>query len=127
MANHPIVHIELSAKDPKAAGKFYSDLFDWTIQYDDKLNYVQFRIDEALGGGFNPVGQTESAGFQTNPGDVLVYVGTDDIDASLARAESLGGKIVAPKMEIPGIGWFGVFEDPTGNKVGLYTSLNPMP
>jgi predicted enzyme related to lactoylglutathione lyase len=32
---------------------------------------------------------------------------------------------VVPKTEIPGIGWFGVFTDPTGNKVGLYTAQSP--
>ena len=47
---------------------------------------------------------------------------TDDIDASLAKAESLGGKTVIPKTEIPGVGWFGFFSDPTGNVVSLYTS-----
>jgi predicted enzyme related to lactoylglutathione lyase len=30
-----------------------------------------------------------------------------------------------PKTEIPGFGWFGMFMDPTGNRVGLYTSMNP--
>ncbi len=53
----------------------------------------------------------------------MVYISTDDIDASLAKAESLGGKIVLPKSEIPDTGWFGFFSDPTGNVVGLYTPL----
>ena len=29
MSNHPIVHIEIPAKDTGAAGKFYGDLFGW--------------------------------------------------------------------------------------------------
>jgi len=32
MAQHPIVHIEFSAKDREAAGKFYSEIFGWQIQ-----------------------------------------------------------------------------------------------
>jgi predicted enzyme related to lactoylglutathione lyase len=28
---------------------------------------------------------------------------------------------VVPKTEIPQVGWFGVFKDPTGNKVALFT------
>jgi len=43
----------------------------------------------------------------------------------LKLAESLGGKIVLPKSEIPNTGWFGIFEDPTGNQIALYTSMNP--
>jgi hypothetical protein len=53
----------------------------------------------------------------------MVYVGTDDIEATLAKAETLGGEILVPKSEIPGQGWFGMFSDPTGNQIGLFTGL----
>jgi predicted enzyme related to lactoylglutathione lyase len=122
MAKHSIVHVEFSAQDPKAAGEFYRRLFGWKIeasQVGDAFEYVQFTPEEAPAGGFNQVGQNASAG------EVLVYVSSDDIEASLAKAEKLGGKSVVPKTEIPGIGWFGVFTDPTGNKVGLYTAQSP--
>ena len=120
MEKHTIVHVELSAKDPKAAGDFYKKLFDWKIEADDKLGYVQFSPEEGgIGGGFNPVDENNPAG------SVLAYVGTDDIPASLKKAESLGAKTVMPKTEITGFGWFGIFMDPTGNRVGLYTSMNP--
>jgi len=119
MAKHSIVHIELSAKDPKAAGDFYKKLFGWKIDVDDELKYVQFTPEDAPGGGFNQVGENAQAG------DVVVYVSTDDIEASLAKAVKLGGKALMPKTEIPGIGWFALFSDPTGNKVGLYTATNP--
>jgi predicted enzyme related to lactoylglutathione lyase len=39
--------------------------------------------------------------------------------------EKLGGTIVRSKTDIPGTGWFGLFKDPTGNVLALYTSLNP--
>ncbi len=120
MAKHPVVHLELSAKEPKAAGEFYKKLFGWKIETDDELQYVQFMAEEGgIGGGFNPVDDNNPAG------SVLPYVGTDDIEAALAKAESLGAKTVMPKTEIPGVGWFGTFMDPTGNRVGLYTSMNP--
>ena len=119
MAKHSIVHIELSAADPKAAGKFYKELFGWKIDVDEKSKYVQFTPEEGSGGGFNQVGENAKAG------DVLVYVSTDDIEASLAKAEKLGGMTVVPKSEIPGFGWFAIFSHPTGNRVGLYTAMNP--
>jgi predicted enzyme related to lactoylglutathione lyase len=56
---------------------------------------------------------------------VLVYVDSDDIEADLKKAKSLGATVVEEKQEIPGQGWFGVFKDPTGNMVALYTALNP--
>jgi len=60
----------------------------------------------------------------SNPaGTVIAYVGTDDVDATLAKLTKLGGKTLAPKAEIPGVGWFAIFADPSGNKVGLLQSL----
>lgn len=55
----------------------------------------------------------------------MIYVDSADIDADLKKAEELGGKIIMPKSEIPETGWFGIFEDLTGNHIALYTSMNP--
>ena len=121
MANHPIVHVEIPAKDTKAAGEFYSKLFDWKMQLDEKMNYLMFESVGGPGGGFTELGGEGN----TKPGDVVIYVGTDDIEATTARAESLGAKVIMPKMEIPMTGWIAIFEDPTGNKIGLYKAMNP--
>lgn len=121
MKSHPIVHIEIAAKDTAAASKFYADLFGWKIEVDPQFNYYQFAAEGGPGGGF-----VEADGKQNKAGDIIPYIGTDDIDAFLKKAESLGGKILQPKMEIPGQGWFAFFADPTGNRIGLYTSARPM-
>jgi len=56
MANHPIVHIDIPAQDPAAAGKFYADLFGWTIQVDPSSDYHMFQPEPGPGGGFVRVG-----------------------------------------------------------------------
>ena len=43
------------------------------------------------------------------------------------KIESLGGQTLLPKTEIPNIGWFALFADPTGNRVGLFTGLEGQP
>jgi uncharacterized protein len=117
MSNFPIVHIEIPADNLESAGKYYADLFGWKVQHFPETNYSTFEPKEGPGGGFNPVSET-------NPvGNVVVYVQTDDIEGTLAKAESLGGKTVVPRTEIPETGWFGIFTDPTGNQIGLYTPL----
>lgn len=121
MANHPIVHLEISAKDPAAASKFYADLCGWKITVDPQFNYHQFAAEGGPGGGFVTVD-----GQQYKAGDIVPYIGTDDIDAFLKKVESLGGKTVTPKTEIPGTGSFAIFADPTGNRMGVYTSAHPM-
>ena len=116
MSEHHLVHFEFSAHDRQAAGQFYSDLFGWEISDMPEMNYATFETG-SVGGGLNPVSETNPAGT------VLVYIGTDDIESTLAKAETLGGKIVTPKTEIPETGWFAFFSDPTGNVIGLFTPL----
>ncbi|MFH2104273.1 MAG: VOC family protein [Chloroflexota bacterium] len=55
----------------------------------------------------------------------MIYIDSDDIEADLERVTPLGGQVIQPKTEIPNTGWFGVFKDPTGNTIALYTSKNP--
>jgi predicted enzyme related to lactoylglutathione lyase len=115
---HPIVHIELASSDPKATGKFLGDLFGWPIETDPNFDYVQFTSQEGFGGGF-----PAADGQMYQPGEVIVYVQTDDIEQSLARVEELGGRSLGGKQEIPGIGWFAFFSDPSGVKMALYKSI----
>jgi len=119
MSNHSIVHIEIPASDPATASKFYADLFDWKIQVDPSFDYHMFQADPGPGGGFVKIGDDPTY----KPGEVLIYISTDDIDATLARIESHGGKTLQPKTEIPNTGWFAIFSDPTGNRLALYTSM----
>ena len=126
MADHNIVHVEFPAADPKEAAGFYTELFGWKHE-EYQGGYWMFDSGNGTGGGYNPIGA--SGLFEVKPGEVLVYVETDDVEESLAKAESLGAKTIAPKTAIPGMGWYAVFQDPTGNKVGLYTNDTsaPMP
>ena len=119
MSSHPIVHLEISSVNLEASGRFYSDLFDWKVQHMPEFNYSTFQAEGGPGGGFMPVSDTTPAGT------ILFYVGSDDIDADLAKAESLGATVVTPKTEIPQTGWFAFFKDPSGTTIGLYTAMNP--
>ena len=74
-------------------------------------------------GGGPGGGIVKADGEQNHPEGALVYVGVDDIEATLAQVEARGGKTVHPKMEIPGVGWFGIFTEPGGARVALFTSV----
>lgn len=120
MSVSPIVHIEISAEDPKQAADFYRSLFGWEIEADEELDYWQFSAEGGPGGGFVLPGEAYNAG------DVIIYLAVDDIDASLAQVEEHGGSVLVPKTEIgAGMGWFALFFDPSGNKLGLYTPAEP--
>jgi predicted enzyme related to lactoylglutathione lyase len=119
MSKRNVVHVEIPAANVQAAGKFYQDLLGWKISHDAQLNYAMWEAGDGSGGGFPEVSQDAPAGH------VLVYIHSDDIEADLKKVAELGGTVVHPKMEIPNVGWFGMFQDPTGNVLGLYTSMNP--
>lgn len=114
---HPIVHIEIPVNDIDTGGGFYAELFGWETQPYPELSYMTFATGDGPGGGF-----TRVDGEMARQGEVLIYVYTDDIPATLAKAESLGATTITPKTEIPGMGWFGVFRDPAGNRIALHTA-----
>lgn len=118
MSKRNIVHVEIPAVNTGAAGEFYKELFGWKITTMPEMNYVMWEAgsgDEY--GGFPQVSDENPAG------QVLVYIASDDIDEDLDKVKELGGKVLREKTEIPGMGWYGVFQDPTGNVLALYTSM----
>lgn len=119
MPSSPIVHLEIPAKDFAAADKFYSEVFGWKIQVDKQFDYHQFSAEGGPGGGF-----IAADGKQGNVGEVIVYLSVNDIDAALKKVNAAGGKTLTPKTDIPGIGWYAIFADPTGNRMGLYTDVH---
>jgi hypothetical protein len=58
------------------------------------------------------------------PPQWLPYVSVDDVDATIARAGKLGARIQVGAEDIPGIGRFGVLEDPTGAVLAI---MKPLP
>ncbi len=115
---NPIVHIELSAADRRQSADFYAQIFGWNVSHMDEMNYTTFSTDQGnMGGGFNPVSESAPAGT------VVVYIGSEDIEADLAKIEAHGGQTLVPKTEIPQTGWFAWFKDPAGNTMALYTGM----
>lgn len=119
MAHGQITHIELPADDTDRARRFYSELFGWEFsEMEGFANYLLFSFGtvERAGGAIGLRG--ESTGTQ-----LRVYIEADSIDAVLAKVEGLGGKIVTPRTEIQGQGWYAVITDSEGNEVGMFEGL----
>jgi predicted enzyme related to lactoylglutathione lyase len=109
---HPVVHAEIRSSDPDATRAFFSDLFGWS--YSDGAypgyTFVDTGVDNALPTAISPLqGDTDT---------VLFFVGVPDVEAALAKAEQLGGSVIQPAQEVPGV-TFGVLSDPQGHKIGV--------
>ena len=111
---HPIIHVEFQVKDVHKAMKWYRDLFGWTTDYDERTNYGMFRPEpgHALDGGFNLI--TE------HPVGTTVYVATDDIAATLTKAQEMGARLIQDVTDVPGKGSYALISDLDGNAIGLW-------
>ena len=109
---NPVVHFEIRAADPDAARAFYGQLFSWTFPEapEPGYTYVETGTEGAIPGGIGRAGGGN--------GPVSFFVDGDEVAAALAKAASLGGTIVLPATEVPGV-TFGLFADPQGHVVGV--------
>ncbi len=115
MAN-PVVHFEILGKDGKKLQEYYANLFGWKIDANNPMNYGLVAPEEkGIGGGI---------GAGENGSGVTVYVEVEDLQATLDRAVSLGGEVVTPVTEIPGMVTLAQFRDPEGNVIGIVKSEN---
>lgn len=117
--SHPIVHVELATNDPQADARFYSEVFGWNIHHDAQFDYTMFQTPSGPGGGAFP----RADGQWNNDGDVIIYIGTDDIEATMAKIEAAGGKAQGEKMEVTGNGWLQFFSDPAGHRRALWKQI----
>jgi uncharacterized protein len=109
-----VVYFEVGGPENEPLIAFYRELFGWGLQrVGEGVNYSL--IDTKGGGGVN--GGLGKSG--TGTPWATFYVEVEDVQASLDKALSLGGKTVAPVTEIPGFGAFAMFDDPDGLLVGL--------
>ena len=113
---NPVIHWEIVSKDAKRAQDFFSQLFDWHVDVHEEFKYgiVDTHAEGGINGG---IGEDQEQGYR-----VTFYVQVDDLQASLDKAEGLGGKTVMPPTEIPGMVTLAQFSDPDGNIIGLIKS-----
>ena len=109
---HPVVHFEVSGKNLDRLESFYSELFGWKTQKaGGGMPYAMVeKEDNGIGGG---IGQAPEGN-----GHVTFYVDTDDPQATLDKAEQLGGKTILPVTELPQV-TIALFADPEGHVIGL--------
>ncbi|MBI2846184.1 MAG: VOC family protein [Chloroflexi bacterium] len=113
-----LTHFELPATDPVALGKFYSDLFGWSIEkMPGPLDYWLAETTADRKGASLGIYRKEK--LEDIP---LNYITVESVADFASKAEALGGKIMVPKGPVPGQGYFAVIADPEGNPLGLFES-----
>jgi predicted enzyme related to lactoylglutathione lyase len=120
--DHTIVHFEIPADDVEKLRKFYSELFGWKIErMPGPVEYWGIATVPV-----NEKGMPQRPGVnggmmkRQNPEHKPVnYIAVESVDEYVKRIEALGGRVIAPKMEVPGIGWWALALDPEGNQFAI--------
>jgi predicted enzyme related to lactoylglutathione lyase len=110
-----VIHFEIPINDADRAVKFYKDVFGWKIEkWPGPTDYWLVNTGDEKSPGIN--GGLMKRGNVQHTTNTL---GVDSVDASVTAVTKAGGKLIMPKMPIPGVGYFAYCEDPEGNLFGV--------
>jgi len=118
---------ELLTKDPVAAQDFYTKVIGWGTQKFEGSpagDYTMWMDGETPVGGVMKL--PEDAAAMGAPPNWLAYVEVPDVDETVALAQKLGAKVLAPAEDIPDVGRFSVLQDPQGGVFAVLTSAMPL-
>jgi uncharacterized protein len=106
-----VVHWEVQARDLAGQQRFFGDLFGWAISANNPMRYgmVAAAGKDSIGGGI---------GEMTDAPRTTFYVQVPDINATLAKALSMGAETIMPRTDA-GMVVMAQFRDPEGNLIGL--------
>ena len=124
--DHTIVHFEIPADDVEKLRKFYSELFGWKIEkmpgpveYWGIATVPVNEKDMPQRPGVNG-GMMKRQNPEHKP---VNYIAVESVDEYVKKIEALGGRVIVPKMEVPGIGWWASALDPEGNQFAILQSI----
>jgi len=114
---------ELRAGDPKAAIEFYTDVVGWKTQPFGESYTMWVGSQGPLGG---TMALPEGAVEMGTPPQWIGSVQVENVDASAALAQKLGGTVRHGPEDIPTVGRFAVITDPQGAAIDLFQPSGSM-
>jgi uncharacterized protein len=113
--SNPVLEFQIISKDPDGTGRFYSELFEWSINLDKVMGFR--RIDtgsrEGIQGGIWPAPPQA-------PNFVQLFVAVDDVAAVVSKAEAIGARLLISPTTLPEGGEMAVMHDPQGMPFAVY-------
>ena len=115
---------EIPVSDFSRAKKFYETIFGIQMQDmpmgDIQMAFFPYNPGSGKLSGALCYGEMYKPG--SGGGPLVYFNGNPNLQASLDKVESAGGKVLVPKTEIgPEIGHFAIFMDSEGNTVALHS------
>lgn len=126
-AHGHFVWFDLLTTDTAAAIEFYGKVTGWGTELWDGagMDYTMWTNGGVPLGGVNVL--SEEAASAGAPPHWMAYVAVADVDATMTKAESLGGKALYPATDIPNVGRFAILQDPSGAVLAPFAPATPGP
>jgi predicted enzyme related to lactoylglutathione lyase len=113
--------VELGTTDQAAATDFYAKIFGWSSKNTPIGPNEVYTI-------FQLAGRDTAAGYKLRPDQLsrgvpphwILYLAVDSADATAARAQQLGGRVLAVPFDVFDAGRMAVLQDPTGAVFSLW-------
>jgi predicted enzyme related to lactoylglutathione lyase len=115
----PVVHFEIVGQDAARLQSYFAELFGWEIDANNPMGYGLVQREGNVNEDGVGIGGGVGGGPDGYDGHVTFYVEVPDVEAALAKAESLGGtRMMGPDQVMEGL-VIGLFTDPEGHVVGM--------
>jgi len=113
-AHEKINYVEFPSQDLKETKNFFRKAFGWKFE-DFGPDYTAFS-NQGLDGGFFKSKLSSS----TEKGSALIVFFSDELETTLEKIQSTGGKIIKPIFLFPGGRRFH-FLEPSGNEFAVWS------
>lgn len=114
-------YFDLTVSDLAAARRFFERVLEWQFER-FPMPYEYYRIqagpaeEAGIDGG---IGSINDAPLAAGRPTTQVTIPVKNLDDVLTRVRESGGRVVEPKMPIPGVGWYATCAEPGGLFFGL--------
>ncbi len=113
--------VDLVASDLDRAKRFYTELFGWSATdapAGDAASYTMLYKDgKSVGAMYRMNPELRNAAV---PSHWQSYISVSNVDASVAKAEGLGAKLLSPATDVMDAGRMAVVQDPAGARFVLW-------
>lgn len=114
-------YFDLTVRDLAAARRFFEAALGWRFER-FPMPYEYWRIQAGPGdepGIDGGIGALADVSIGSGTPSTTITMPVPDLDAALARVTQAGGRVVEPRMPIPGVGWYATCAEPGGLMFGL--------
>ncbi len=114
-------YFDFTVQNVVQAREFFEKVFGWRFER-FPMPYEYYRIqagpegEPGIDGGMGEVKDAPIAGGRPM---TQVTVQVEDLDEIIAKVQASGGRMVEPKIMIPGIGWYATCAEPGGLMFGV--------